>query len=252
MNFHRISLALGFAVGSALFAQNALAQTVEQGGAPPTDEAVTPQPGEHVDHSQNVPHNPKGPHVVINVDLTAQNMHVQFPDGSTADWPVSSGRPGLDTPSGHFTAQWVDPDHLSKQYQDAPMPYAVFFDLKGHAFHGSYQKRFGVAVSHGCVRLPVEDAKRLFEAVKVSGADVDITGKATGNAMALRQEDKREFAEAAQGNANGYGYGGSSPFGAFHSADPNQQQPGYPPYPGQNSGSGGPQGFFEGLFGGRQ
>jgi len=271
MIWYRISLAIGLAIGGVTLSQSSVAQTVEQGGAPPTDEAAvlqpnnpqpnnpqttaSPQPnnpenpGEHVDHSQNVRQNPNGPKVIIQVDLTAQSMHVQFTDGTTADWPISSGRPGLDTPDGHYKAQWIDPDHVSKQYQDAPMPYAVFFDLKGHAFHGSYQKKFGVAVSHGCVRLPVDDAKKLFEAVKLSGADIDITGQAHRNAWALRQEDQRELAEAAQGNANGYGYGGASPFGApFHSTDP--QDRGYPPYPGQQN-SGGPQGFFERLFGGQ-
>ena len=97
---------------------------------------------------------------------------------------VTRGLAGLlrpartDTPDGTYKAQWVDPDHQSKQYQDAPMPYAVFFDLKGHAFHGSYQKKFGMAVSHGCVRLPVADAKKLYDAVKVAGADVEIIGRA--------------------------------------------------------------------------
>lgn len=260
MIWHRISLAIGLAIGGVALAQGASAQTVEPGGAQPTNEAVSPQPGspqpndaanpgEHVDHSQNVRANPNGPKVIIQVDLTAQSMHVQFVDGTTADWPISSGRPGLDTPDGHYKAQWIDPDHVSKQYQDAPMPYAVFFDLKGHAFHGSYQKKFGMAVSHGCVRLPVEDAKKLFEAVKVSGADIDISGQAHRNAWALRQEDQRELAEAAQGNANGYGYGGIAPGGGpFRSADPNDR--GYPAYPGQQN-SGGPQGFFERLFGGQ-
>jgi hypothetical protein len=79
------------------------------------------------------------------------------------------------------------------------MPYAVFFDLKGHAFHGSYQKTFGKAVSHGCVRLPVKDAKRLFEAVKVSGAEVEITGKAPSVGVdVIAREDASEA-------ANGFG-----------------------------------------------
>ena len=145
----------------------------------------------------------KGPRVIVHVDLTMQSLHVQFPDGTQEDWPISSGRPGLDTPACTYKAQWVDPDHLSKQYQDAPMPYAVFFDLKGHAFHGSYQKKFGVAVSHGCVRLPVADAKKLYDAVKAAGADVEIVGQAHwATPGRCAEEDQRELAEAAQGNAN--------------------------------------------------
>ncbi|MGA3302652.1 MAG: L,D-transpeptidase [Methylovirgula sp.] len=216
-----MAVATGFA--ALAFSQPAMAQDAPS----PNDPAV------HVDHSAPAPTHGTGPRVIVHVDLTAQSLHVQFPDGSQEDWPISSGRPGLDTPDGTYKAQWVDPDHQSKQYQDAPMPYAVFFDLKGHAFHGSYQKKFGMAVSHGCVRLPVNDAKKLYDAVKVAGADVEIVGQARGNAWAVRQEDQRELAaQAAQPNNDGSG-------GFFGSTTNNP-----PPPPSDN----GPlQGFF-GIF----
>ncbi len=216
-------MAVATGLAALAFSPPAMAQDAPA----PNDPAV------HVDHSAPAPTHGKGPRVIVHVDLTAQSLHVQFPDGTQEDWPVSSGRPGLDTPDGTYKAQWVDPDHQSKQYQDAPMPYAVFFDLKGHAFHGSYQKKFGMAVSHGCVRLPVADAKKLYDAVKVAGADVEIVGKAHGNAWAVRQEDQRELA-AQQANPNS-----NDGSGGFFGSTTNNPPPPAPDNP--------IQGFF-GIF----
>ncbi|MGB8279159.1 MAG: L,D-transpeptidase [Methylovirgula sp.] len=214
-------LAIGLAIGGAFWSHGAAAQASDpQASDPEAAAASTGDPGpaaQKADHSEPAPTNTTGPKVIIDVDLTTQRMDVQFPDGTEETWPISSGRPGLDTPDGKYKPQWIDPDHVSKQYQDAPMPYAIFFDLKGHAFHGSYQKKFGAAVSHGCVRLPIDDAKRLFEAVKVSGAEIEITGRAPrkgGTYWAQRQPP----GQAAYGYGDeGYGYDRSP----------------YPPYPGR-------------------
>ncbi len=227
----RVYLAIGLAAGAAFWSHAAAAQTDDPAAA-----AQAGPPGaapQEVDHSEPAPTNTVGPKVIVDVDLTTQRMQVQFPDGTDETWPISSGRPGLDTPDGEYKPQWVDPDHVSKQYQDAPMPYAIFFDLKGHAIHGSYQKVFGAAVSHGCVRLPVADAKRLYEAVMASGAEIEITGRARrrgGTYWAQRQGPPQA--------AYGYGYGGYG-----YQRSPYPPYPGRPAYPPQQS-------FFGALFGG--
>lgn len=226
MVWQRICVAVGFAACLGLGSQGASAQDPNAGaGAParPGDAAAAvPAGAAHVDHSAPASKGNGGPKVMIDADLTAQTVHVRFADGTEATWLISSGRPGLDTPDGHYKPQWVDPDHISKQYQDAPMPYAIFFDLQGHAFHGSYQKTFGVALSHGCIRLPIDDAKKLFEAVQVSGAEINITGKAQSGratAWARRHGGGTDWAtqlDEGEQSANS-GYGG---------------QGGYPPAPG--------------------
>jgi lipoprotein-anchoring transpeptidase ErfK/SrfK len=118
-----------------------------------------------------------GPKVEIDVDLTEQEMHVVMPDQTTRDWKISSGRMGLDTPDGTFRVQRLDEQHKSKEYAGAPMPYAIFFDDQGHAIHGTYEHGFGAAHSHGCIRLPVAEAKELFDQVKIAGAEINITGQ---------------------------------------------------------------------------
>jgi L,D-transpeptidase catalytic domain len=241
MMVRRLVLAIGFAIGCTLWIPPAFAQRADDPGAInalPGDAA----PGdERVDRSQPAPAGHDGQRVIVNVDLSAQNMHVQFPDGTEETWLISSGRPGYDTPDGKYKPQWVDPDHVSKQYQDAPMPYAVFFDLKGHAFHGSYQKKFGVAQSHGCVRLPIEDAKKLYEAVRASGAEIEITGRAPrkgGTYEAQRREPPERYAGAPRDDGYGYGYGPD--YGRSYPAYPPARA--YPPPPQ-------PQPFLGGLFG---
>jgi hypothetical protein len=60
----------------------------------------------------------------------------------------------------------------SKQWDNAPMPHAIFFTKQGHAIHGTLdEKRLGNAASHGCVRLSRENAKTLFTLVKATGLE---------------------------------------------------------------------------------
>jgi hypothetical protein len=58
-------------------------------------------------------------------------------------------------------------DHHSDEYDNAPMPYSIFFTQTGVAMHGTYEQRsLGHAVSHGCVRLSVKNAATLWKLVK--------------------------------------------------------------------------------------
>jgi hypothetical protein len=112
--------------------------------------------------------------VHITVDLARQTMHVTTADESYV-WKVSSGKFGYETPNGTYGVLWMDKDHHSQEYDNAPMPDAIFF-RPGYAIHGAYKSAFGHPASHGCVRLPVEQAEILFDLVKAEGAEIKITG----------------------------------------------------------------------------
>ena len=88
-----------------------------------------------------------------------------FVDGvQKYDWPVSTGKRGYSTPSGTFTAISMNEIWYSKQWDNAPMPHAIFFMKDGHAIHGSYEvKHLGKPVSHGCVRIAPQNATLLYE-----------------------------------------------------------------------------------------
>jgi len=83
---------------------------------------------------------------------------------------VSTGMADYDTPDGDFQAFRMERDHFSREWDDAPMPYSIFFTQEGHAIHGSFDvKHLGRPASHGCVRLLKANAAVLFALVKEQG-----------------------------------------------------------------------------------
>lgn len=107
---------------------------------------------------------PKPPPVVVTVTKSDQRMVVAVNGQPRFKWSVSTGARGYATPSGHYTVSWLDEHHKSKQYNDAPMPYAIFFN-EGKAIHG-FAGSVGGPASHGCVRLSTGNAKTLFRLVE--------------------------------------------------------------------------------------
>src|SRR5262245_1645126 len=114
--------------------------------------------------------NPAAPTIVINIDKTKQRMTVLLDGVQRYDWPVSTGKAGYSTPSGTFTPLSMNKVWYSKEWDNAPMPHAIFFMKDGHAIHGSYEvKHLGKAVSHGCVRISPQNATTLYTLVEKTG-----------------------------------------------------------------------------------
>lgn len=112
----------------------------------------------------------------ITIDLSSQRLTAEK-GGQTVSWKISSGRPGYETPTGHYSVMRMEADHFSDEYDQAPMPYAIFFSPRGLAIHGTYEGGLGRARSHGCVRLAVGNARQLFQWVEQQGgATIDIVG----------------------------------------------------------------------------
>src|ERR1039458_6446248 len=117
--------------------------------------------------------------ILIQVDQSEQRMSVDVNGQHLYDWRVSTGRPRYGTPNGDFRPNRMDEDHYSEEYDNAPMPDAIFFDLHGHAIHGSYDPVGHPAASHGCVRLDPDNAATLFDLVKEEGmanTQIEISG----------------------------------------------------------------------------
>lgn len=118
--------------------------------------------------------------VAITVDKDNQQMTVAVDGVERYRWPVSSGLPSYETPNGSFRTFRMEEDHYSKEFDEAPMPHAIFFTKLGHAIHGTDSvNRLGSPASHGCVRLSRENAAKLFALVKQDGvlnATVTLTG----------------------------------------------------------------------------
>ncbi len=108
--------------------------------------------------------------VVVVISKVSQHMTVTVDGEQQYNWLVSTGGAGYETPSGTFHPFRMEKEHFSKEWDDAPMPYSMFFTGEGHAIHGSYHiKRLGTRASHGCVRLAPENAATLFALVEKAG-----------------------------------------------------------------------------------
>jgi hypothetical protein len=108
--------------------------------------------------------------VTVTIDKSIQQMTVEVDGRPLYQWPISTGKAGHDTPSGKFKAFRMERDHYSKEWDEAPMPFSIFFTQKGHAIHGSLDvKRLGSPASHGCVRLLPANAEKLFALVEQEG-----------------------------------------------------------------------------------
>ncbi len=138
--------------------------------------------------------NPVASSILINIDKATQTMTV-FVDGvQRYDWPVSTGRRGYSTPSGTFTATSMNEIWYSKQWDNAPMPHAIFFMKDGHAIHGSYEvKNLGKPASHGCVRIAPQNATILYDLVKKTGLEttqVVLSGETPGGESKVASSGK--------------------------------------------------------------
>jgi hypothetical protein len=103
-----------------------------------------------------------GPTVKACISLTGQKtwlMNNGFAYYGAA--PITSGRPGHETPPGVYHVTYKDIDHWSKEY-NGPMPYSVFFTESGIAFHeGSLSVQ-----SHGCIHLSPEAARMYYNTLR--------------------------------------------------------------------------------------
>lgn len=100
--------------------------------------------------------------LVAQVSISTQTMTVIQGGKVIYSWKVSTARRGKVTPVGSWTAKWLSRNHRSSRYNNAPMPYAIFYN--GHyAVHGTDQiGRLGTPASAGCIRLHPQNAAKLF------------------------------------------------------------------------------------------
>jgi len=102
---------------------------------------------------------PQGP-LVIAVSINRQQLKIYDANGFFAQSPVSSGMAGHATPMGVFSVIQKQRLHHSNIYSNAPMPYMQRITWSGIALHAGVLP--GYPASHGCIRLPLAFAKKLY------------------------------------------------------------------------------------------
>jgi len=171
--------------------------------------------------------------VLVTVDKSSQQMTVAVDGRPLYQWPVSTGLAAYDTPGGKFRAFRMERDHFSKEFDDAPMPFSIFFTEKGHAIHGSYDKRIGQPASHGCVRLSPANAETLFRLVEQEGVlnttvvlsgTIPSAAPAVARRRVLPRPDEFEYAQPQYAPRQAQRYYYQAPPG-YYATEP------YPYYP---------------------
>lgn len=115
---------------------------------------------------------PEGEAKVV-IDRLQQLMFVYRGGALVGVTTISSGKPGKETPLGYWKVFRKEAKGFSRKYDNAPMPYMQMYDQMGIAFHGGALP--GYPASRGCVRLPIEFAKKLFGLTRL-GTEVIIEG----------------------------------------------------------------------------
>src|SRR5215472_10793438 len=134
---------------------------------------------------------PDNTHIVVS--LSKQRAYLMIGDNIVADGPISSGRQGHNTPTGHFNVMEKDPNHHSSLYGDfvdssgrvvrAGVSAQIDSAPSGTHFAGAAMTWFlrltaegvgmhvgilpGYPASHGCVRESADGAKLFYDYAKV-------------------------------------------------------------------------------------
>ena len=114
------------------------------------------------------------------VASTSSHHMTVYRDGKVfAQWPISTGRPGDDTPNGtYLTIDQGNPVDMKGPGYDIEVPWSVRFTWSGDYLHDAYwsvgEQGF-TNVSHGCVNMPPADAE-IYYKMAVPGDPVTITG----------------------------------------------------------------------------
>ncbi|TDF83274.1 L,D-transpeptidase [Pseudomonas sp. H9] len=115
---------------------------------------------------------PVGPVTVV-VSLTEQRAYVYRNGIAIGVSTVSTGKEGRETPTGVFSILQKKVEHKSSLYNSAPMPYMERLTWDGIALHAGHLP--GYPASHGCVRLPMDFAKKLYEITGFSSTTVIVS-----------------------------------------------------------------------------
>jgi len=105
----------------------------------------------------------------IKIDLSEQKLQLWQDDKMIEEYSVSTGKPGMKTPTGEFQVLGKEENHWSVKYS-LYMPYSLRFhsDYFIHElpyWPGGYregEEHLGAPVSHGCVRLGIGPAKIVY------------------------------------------------------------------------------------------
>lgn len=130
-------------------------------------------------------HRPQNPsNVVIKVSTGAQRVYVVENGKVLLATPCSVGTPAARTPQGNFRLTYKNATKRRVSEPDAgyPMPYWMEF-MPAYGMHWGFVKPY--PCTHGCIRLPMKSAAKIFAMTKV-GTPIQIAASHPEDATAGR------------------------------------------------------------------
>jgi lipoprotein-anchoring transpeptidase ErfK/SrfK len=127
-----------------------------------------------------------GDALIVVASTTTHHMQVYDNGQLQHDWPISTGKPGHDTPNGtYLTIDKANPEEMKPSdiapgqpgYYDLEVPWSVRFTWSGDFLHDAYWsvgQQGSTDVSHGCVNMAPADAQTYYQE-ELPGDPVTIT-----------------------------------------------------------------------------
>jgi hypothetical protein len=119
---------------------------------------------------------PQGP-LIIAISIDRQNLKLYDANGFFAETPISTGMRGHPTPMGVFSVIQKHKFHHSNIYSGAPMPYMQRITWSGVAIHAGVLP--GYPASHGCIRMPMAFAIKMWNWTRLGARVVVAPGEIT-------------------------------------------------------------------------
>jgi lipoprotein-anchoring transpeptidase ErfK/SrfK len=120
-----------------------------------------------------------GPSLIVTASARSHYMKVYYKNRLFGRWPISTGRPGDDTPNGTYLTTFKNnPQLMTGPGYSLEVPWSVDFTYSGDFIHDAYwsvgEQGF-VNVSHGCVNTSPAHAETYYKMAE-PGDPVTVTG----------------------------------------------------------------------------
>jgi lipoprotein-anchoring transpeptidase ErfK/SrfK len=120
-----------------------------------------------------------GPSLIVVASPATHYMDVYYQDKLFGHWPISTGRPGDDTPDGTYLTTFKNnPQLMTGPGYSLEVPWSVDFTYSGDFIHDAYWSVYEQGssnVSHGCVNTSPAHAQTYYQ-MEEPGDPVTITG----------------------------------------------------------------------------
>ncbi|MGI9008810.1 MAG: L,D-transpeptidase [Streptosporangiaceae bacterium] len=120
-----------------------------------------------------------GPSLIVRASTVTHYMDVYYKGRLFGHWPISTGRPGDDSPDGRYlTIEKANPTYMTGPGYALWVPWAVRFTWSGVYIHDAYWSVWAqgsLNVSHGCVNTSPAHAETYYK-MELTGDPVIVTG----------------------------------------------------------------------------